>query len=322
MANPLRKMPADEDPETAAWRADPFRYGSRWKRVRLPDGQVIDKEIPLTPEDLLDPQLGDEVPQSGPHAQVATMLNDLLQRHFEPDPDVLVLFDMKILWGIPGLSEPSPDVAVVRGVRDKKKARSTFKIAEEGVLPCLTIEVVSYSDAEIYQNDHDTKVELYQRVGIPEYLIVDPPPEPAKDPAMLTGYRLGSDGRYRRIVPDSQGRILSETTNLLFAPSEDGCMVRVYDAKTGERLLISIEEEVGRKAAEERALREAEARRAAEEARRAAEESAIREAETRRAAEEAGKAAEERAIREAEARRAAEAELARLRAEIESLKNR
>jgi Uma2 family endonuclease len=315
-------MPADEDPETAAWRADPFRYGSRWTRVRLPDGQVIDKEIPLTPEDLLDPQLGDEVPQSGPHAQVATMLNDLLQRHFEPDPDVLVLFDMKILWGIPGLSEPSPDVAVVRGVRDKKKARSTFKIAEEGVLPCLTIEVVSYSDAEIYQNDHDTKVELYQRVGIPEYLIVDPPPEPAKDPAMLTGYRLAADGRYRRIVPDSQGRILSETTNLLFGPSEDGYMVQVYDARTGKRLLISSELEAAynaaeeaRRAAEERAIQEAEARRAAEER-------AIQEAETRRAAEEAGKAAEERAIREAEARRAAEAENARLRAEVERLKDR
>jgi Uma2 family endonuclease len=322
MATPLRKMPADEDPETAAWRADPFRYGSRWKRVRLPDGKVIDQEIPLTPEDLLDPQPGDEVPQSGPHAQVVNTLYDLLQRHFKPDPDVLVLFDMKILWGIPGLSQPSPDVAVVRGVRDKKKARSTFKIAEEGVLPCLTIEVVSYSDAEVYQNDHAHKVELYQRVGIPEYLIVDPPPEPAKDPAVLTGYRLAADGRYRRIVPDSQGRILSETTNLLFGPSEDGCMVRVYDAGTGELLLISSEVDDARKAAEERALREAEARRAAEEARRAAEERAIQEAEARRAAEEAGKAAEERAIREAEARRAAEAENARLRAEIEGLKNR
>lgn len=318
MANPLRKMPADEDPEIAAWRADPFRYGSRWKRVRLPDGQVIDQEIPLTPEDLLDPQPGDEVPQSGPHAQVVTMLNDLLRRHFEPDPDVLVLFDMKILWGLPklsGLSEPSPDVAVVRGVRDKKKARSTFKVAEEGVLPCLTIEAVSYSDAEMYQNDHDKKVELYQRVGIPEYLIVDPPPDPAKDPAALTGYRLAADGRYRRIAPDSQGRLLSETTNLLFAPSEDGYMVQVYDARTGKRLLISDELDAALKAAEK-------ARRVAEEARRAAEERAIQEAEARRAAEEARRAAEERIIQEAETRRAAEAEAARLRAEIERLKNR
>jgi Uma2 family endonuclease len=263
MADPLRKMPADEDPETAAWRADPFRYGSRWKRVRLPDGQVIDQETPLTPEDLLDPQPGDEVPQSGPHAKVVTTLNDLLQRHFEPDPDVLVLFDMKILWGIPGLPEPSPDLAVVRGIRDKEGERSTFKVAEEGVLPCLILEVVSYSDAAMYQNDHEKKVEIYQRVGIPEYLIVDPPLS-SRDSVVLTGYRLASDRRYRRIAPDSQGRIFSETTNLFFAPSEGRRTVRVGDGATGEWLLTSSEEAAARRAAEKQMGLEAEQRKTAE----------------------------------------------------------
>jgi Uma2 family endonuclease len=279
MVNPLRKLPADEDPEIAAWRADPFRYGSRWRRVRLPNGEVIDQEIPLTAADLLDPQLGDEVTQSSPHAGIVTTLNDLLERHFEPDPDVLVLFDMKILWGIPGLPEPSPDLAIVRGIRNKEEARSTFKVAEEGVLPCLIIEVVSYSDADVYRNDHDAKVKLYQQIGIPEYLIVDPP-FPPRDPLVLTGYRMGSDRRYRPIEPDPAGRLLSETTNLLFAPSENRRAVRVTDARTGEWLLYSKEEAAGRKVAEERALREA------------------------------------------EARKAAEAELARLRAEIERLKSR
>jgi Uma2 family endonuclease len=299
MATPLRKMPADEDPETAAWRADPFRYGSRWKRVRLPDGQVIDKEIPLTPEDLLDPQPGDEVPQSEPHIRAVNTLYDLLDRHFEQVPDVVVFCDMKIFWGIPGLRDPSPDIAVLRGL-PKREDRSTYKVAEEGVLPSLILEVVSYSDAEVYRNDHETKVESYQRVGIPEYLIVDPSFSP-EDPVILTGYRLASDRRYRRIEPDAQGRLFSETTNLFFAPSEDGRRVRVGDGATGEWLLTSSEADAARKAAEERALREAEARRAAEEARRAA---------------------EERAIREAETSKAAEAEIARLRAEIERLKDR
>src|SRR5436853_7730739 len=83
MANPLRKLPADEEPETAAWSADPFRYGSRWRPVRLPTGEVIDQEIPLTPEDLLDPQPGDEVTQSGPHAKILTLLNPLLDTRFK-----------------------------------------------------------------------------------------------------------------------------------------------------------------------------------------------------------------------------------------------
>ena len=255
MADPLRKMLADEEP-------GPFRYGSRWRRVRLPNGDVIDQEIPLTPEDLLDPQPGDEVTQSDPHAQVVTTLHDLLKRHYEAVRDVVVLFDMKILWGIPGLPEPSPDIAVVRGV-PKREGRSIYKVPEEGVLPCLIIEVVSYSDAAMYQNDHEKKVELYRRVGIPEYLIVDPP-FPPKDPLALTGYRMASDGRYRRIEPDSRGRIHSETTRLFFAPSEDRRSIRVGDAATGEWLLTGSEERAAR-------LQEAETRKVAEERAREAE---------------------------------------------------
>jgi Uma2 family endonuclease len=262
MADPLRKPPADEEP-------DPFRYGSRRKRVRLPSGEVVEQEVPLTAEDLLDPQPGDEVTQSDPHAQIVTTLHELLRRHYEAVQDVVVLFDMKIEWGIPGLPNPSPDLAVIHGA-PKRGGRSIYRVAEEGELPSLILEVVSYSDTAMYRNDHKLKVELYQRVGIPEYLIVDPP-FPGKDSLTLTGYRLGPDRRYRRIEPDSQGRLHSETTQLFFAPSEDRLAVRVGDAVTGEWLLTGSEEQAARRAAEERAVREAEARRVAEERARQAE---------------------------------------------------
>src|SRR4051812_25362635 len=178
MAEPVRKLPAAGEPETSPTSADPFRYGTRWRRVRLPNGQVTEQPIPLTPEDLLDPELGDEVTQSGPHGLVATTLFDLLTRWFAAASDVLVLFDMKMVWGVPGLPNPSPDVAVVRGIREKDRSRSIFKVAEEGVRPCLILEVVSSSDAEMRRNDYERKVEIYQRAGISEYLIVDPPFSP------------------------------------------------------------------------------------------------------------------------------------------------
>jgi Uma2 family endonuclease len=246
MAVPLRKMP---DP---SWSDDPFRYGTRWKQVRLPNGEIVDQPIPLTPDDLLDPQLGDEVPQSDPHAQVATSLYGLLKRHFEPLADMTVFFDMKIEWGVvPYLPGPSPDVMVLRGL-PRRQGRTIYRVAEEGVIPCLVFEVASYSDAAVYQNDHEKKVEIYRRARVPEYLIVDPP-FPPEEGLMLTGYRLTSDGRYRRIKPDSQGRLHSETTGLFFAPSEDGSTVRVGDAATGEWLLTPSEESDARRAAEERA---------------------------------------------------------------------
>jgi Uma2 family endonuclease len=249
-------------PDPSSGSDDPFRYGWRWKQVRLPNGEVVDQQIPLTPDDLLDPQLGDEVPQSDPHAQAATALYELLKRHFEPSADVTVFFDMKIEWGIPDLPGPSPDVMVLRGL-PRREGRTIYKVAEEGVLPCLVLEVASYSDAAVYQNDHEKKVEIYQQAGVPEYLIVDPP-YPPEDGLTVMGYRLASDGQYRRIRPDSRGRLHSETTGLFFAPSEDGRTVRVGDAATGEWLLTPGEESAARKAAQERAICEAEARKAAE----------------------------------------------------------
>jgi Uma2 family endonuclease len=249
MAEPVRKLPAAGEPGTSPASADPFRYGTRWRRVRLPNGQVTEQPIPLTPEDLLDPELGDEVTQSGPHSLVATTLFDLLTRWFAAVADVLVLFDMKMVWGLPGLPNPSPDVAVVRGIREKGRSRSIFKIAEEGVRPCLTLEVVSSSDAEMRRNDYERKVEIYQRAGIPEYLVIDPPFTP-EESILLTGYRLAPDRRYRKIEPDSQGRLHSETTNLFFAPSEDGRSVRIADGETGRWLLTAGQEEAARLAAE------------------------------------------------------------------------
>lgn len=241
-ADPLRKLP-----EPSSWSDDPFRYGWRWKAVRLPNGKVVDQQIPLTPDDLLDPQLGDEVPQSDPHSIVATALYEILKRHFAP-LDVTVFFDMKIEWGIPGLPGPSPDVMVLRGL-PQREGRTIYRVAEERVLPCLILEVASFSDAEVYNNDHVKKVEIYQKAGVPEYLIVDPP-FPPEDRLTLTGYRLAPDGRYRRIEPDSRGLLRSGTTGLFFAPSEDGSTVRVGDAETGEWLLTPGEEEAARKAAE------------------------------------------------------------------------
>ncbi len=298
MGEPARKLPADWEPDTAPEAVDPFRYGWRWQTVRLPNGKVTEQQIPLTAEDLLDPQLGDEVTQSEAHFEFLHWLADLLLRHYSAREDIKVAGDMKILWGIPGLKEPSPDIAIIPGVRQKHDMdRGSFKVAEEGVRPCLIVEVVSATDSEVRLNDYEKKVKIYRQAGIPEYLICDPPTSVTGARLLLTGYRLGPNGRYRRIRPDAQGRLLSETTGLLFGVGEDGQTITIFDTRTGEWLID----------ADERARREAEARRLEAEARKAAEERAAREADARRF--------------EAEARKAAEAEIARLRAELDKVRN-
>lgn len=236
MAVPLRKMPADRETASSSPNADPFFYGYRLRCVRLPSGEEVEQQIPLTPEDLLDPQPGDVVGQSGPHQKLLRLLVNLLTAFFASREDVLVTSDMKMLWGIPGLSEPAPDAAVIPGVRDKEAERDSFDVVEEGTRPCLILEVVSSKDAETRRNDYERKVEIYQQVGIPEYLILDPPTSRTKQRLLMRGYRLGADGRYRRIEPDAEGRLLSQTTQLLFGVAEDGRTLRVLDAAAGEPL--------------------------------------------------------------------------------------
>jgi Uma2 family endonuclease len=284
MAEPVRKMPADTQPDSDSASADPFRYGTRWKSVRLPGGKVVMQLVPLTAEDLLDPQLGDEVPQSDPHHELLLVVDELLTRHFASREDVHVASDLKMIWGIPGLPGPSPDVAVIPGVRRKRDPeRTVFDVAREGTRPSLVIEIVSSTDAEIRANDYEKKVEIYQRAGIPEYLILDPATSFTQGRLLLTGYRLGPQGRYKKIVPDREGRLLSETTGLLFGVAEDGRTIRIFHAASGEPLLtpLELEEEIRRTAREQAALQAA--------ARQAAEEKAL----------------------------AAEAEIARLRSELE-----
>src|SRR5436305_10597117 len=285
MAEPVPKMPAEwelTELRPAPEDADPFRYGWRPRYVHLPGGEVEEQDRPLAAEVLLGPQPGDVVVESGPHGKLSRRLGGVLELFFKGDAEVLVVGNMKMLWGIPGLKEPAPDVAVIRGVRDREDLGEVFDVVQEGVRPCLVIEVVSPKYEEIRRNDYVDKKEIYERASIPEYLIVEPFRNVRGTPIrQWTGYRLGPDGRYCEVEPDGEGRLLSETTGLLFGIDEDGSFL-VINARTGERLLDLDRLAAAREAAEERAAREA-----------------------------------ERAAREAEARKAAEAEIARLRAELE-----
>ena len=299
MAQPIRNLP---DPWNREMEEDgdvivPLLH--RW--VPRPDGRFELLVRPATREDLLYPQLEDKILQGEPHAVTRRQLADLLSRRFEPAS--LVLEDVCIRDLGPGLPEPSPDVTIVLKARPGE--RSSFSIAEEGVRPDLIIEIVSPSTAEIRKVDEEDKVWAYSEAGIPEYVLLYLPRPRKGGWIHPIGYRLDSQGRYRRIEPDAEGRILSETTQLWFAP---GKRIQVIDARTGERLLYSDEEEAEKNAAQEKAAHEARARRSAEE-------KAAREARARRAA-------EEKAVREAEARRSAEVEAALLREELERLKRK
>jgi hypothetical protein len=137
MAQPMRQVPAPllVDFEPSENGRDPFVFGWRMELVRHPGGGLAEREVPLGAGALLDPQIGDHLVQGTYHFGVSQMLFDLFDRRYRAERDVLVSSDLKICWGIEGLPEPAPDVAVMRGVRDKEANRDSFDVCGKGCSP-------------------------------------------------------------------------------------------------------------------------------------------------------------------------------------------
>jgi Uma2 family endonuclease len=289
MAEPARK-PQLRESTTPARRDDEDELsGSTVLRVlRRPNGRSEIVELPLTREIFLNPQKGDKFIQGDLHSQTAISLWERLHRRLTADT-VAVLFDVKHLLGLEPGRGPVPDVSVFHGLRPKRpgdRERYSVNLRRERVVPSLVLEVVSGRDPELRRADEVDKVDLYSRTGIAEYLLVDLPQEDNGWRYQVRGLRLSPEKRYQPIPPDGQGRILSQTTGLLFGVAVDGRQIDIFDTATGERLLRPQEE-----------------------------------AEKAHAAELKARKAELKAQAEAEARAAAESEVARLRAEIERLRN-
>lgn len=241
MAEPLQRSETPEE--------EPCTF-VRW--VQGPDGRFEPRVFPLTPEDFLDPQIGDTMVQGNPHAIATSELYELLRRHFLSRPDVLVLHDVKHL--LEPRRGPAPDVSVILGAEHIDRSLESYDLARLGIPPSLIIEVLSPRDPRIRRVDEEDKVGLYARIGVKEYILEDMP-RPSTGRYRLRGYRLDRKGRYRDIQPDAQGCLASLTTGLLFGVSPRGDRIEIFVAATGERLLYPIEEAEGRQAAEERAAR-------------------------------------------------------------------
>ncbi|MFY9826932.1 MAG: Uma2 family endonuclease, partial [Thermoanaerobaculia bacterium] len=232
MAKPAHEMswPEDSEPELELQdEEDGVVMLQRW--VERPGGGFELLEMPLTLELYLNPRLGDKMTQGELHGDLLVELKELLGRYFKPQPGVKVLMDVKHL--VSPRKGPSPDISIVRGVRNPGRKRTSFNIAKEGVVPSLVIEVVSPIDARVRKMDEVDKVKLYERMGIPEYVLVDPPRQANDHRFLLKGYRLDRLRRYQQIEPDAQGRLLSETTELLFGVSAKGDRIEVFNARTG-----------------------------------------------------------------------------------------
>ncbi len=245
-----------------------------FRPVRKPNGDVVVEKIPLTLDVLLHPKEDDQVTQSRSHHKKLNPLADTLERFLERRPGVGVFSDLMILWQQLGERDVSPDVYVVKGVRDRDAIDGSFDPVAEGAGPCLVIEVVSTSSRAMAQKDEEKNPELFARMGVEDLVLLYPPrpgrPQGDKwketpERLRLDVRRLGASGRYRANLPGPSGWIRLPSVGLRIKVSGDGQRLLIEDVKTGEPLLSSVEEEAARRAAERRAAQEAEVRRQVEE---------------------------------------------------------
>lgn len=133
----------------------------------------------------------------------------------------------------------APDVLFARGVR--KFPRDNYLLWEE-TPPALIVEVTSRSTK---REDLGKKKEIYQRIGVGEYVLFDPYSEYLKP--RLQGYRLNRMG-YEPVPLETDGSLLSKAAGLLLRP--EGERLRLVDPKTGRAIPWVQEEAAARMAAE------------------------------------------------------------------------
>jgi colicin import membrane protein len=248
-------MSTIHDPRTGpapGSQADPFRYGWRYVARKQPDGRVEVEQVPLTLEDLLFPEEGDQTTQFPSHVDDCFYLKGVLETRLAGDPEAVVLTDCRVDWNLPGVRPLGPDLSVFLGV-PREFDRGTLGLAEEGARPVLVVEVTS---PDTRKNDFGIKKDFYHRAGVPLYVIVDARPgEPRR--VKLHGFRH-QPGGYEPMPLDDRGRLWLEPMGLWLTIAD--LRVIAIDGETGEPIGGYVEQVQARIEAEARARTEAEAR--------------------------------------------------------------
>jgi colicin import membrane protein len=259
---------------TTADSADPFPYGWRYVREVKADGSEGWRRVPLTLEDRLYPEEEDQTPDIDVHHRDLTTIRDALSVQTHGRPGWRILRDHRVDWQVEGVRPLGPDLVVFEGDSPRELVEGTFRVAQRDARTVLVIEVTSPST---WRNDLGEKVLLYERCGVPLYVIVDGRVGEAGREVQILAFRATAEG-YTRVPLDRRGRLWIEPLRFWIAV-EEGSVV-CYDEKEKRFEEYST---IRAGLSEASAFAEAEKARADTEAARAEAETARAEAETARA---------------------------------------
>ncbi|NJN67503.1 MAG: hypothetical protein HC884_12715 [Chloroflexaceae bacterium] len=168
-------------------------------------------------------------------------------------PGGLVLNNVGVEWGVPGLKHHAPDLAVFAGVRERPQ-EGTFDLKASGGHALLVIEVTSpntrHLDVASEQPDYTrTKFRHYAWAGVPLYIVVDVARWGKGKAPPFVGYELTGDG-YELLPLNERGWLWVPPVHLWIGTR--GTEVVCFD-EHGREVRDYAEEQAARLAAEERA---------------------------------------------------------------------
>jgi Uma2 family endonuclease len=181
-----------------------LRLWTREEYLKMAEGGVF---APGERVELIEGEIIAMTPQKGPHATGITLVSEELRRAF----GMGYVIRVQLPLDLGPLSEPEPDLAVVRGsARDYRDAH-----------PTAAVLVVEVSDATL-DLDRQRKAGMYAKAGIPEYWILNLPDqvlEVYRDPAPMPDQFLGYGYRSHQSleVGVSVAPLASPTTRIAVA---------------------------------------------------------------------------------------------------------
>jgi Uma2 family endonuclease len=207
---------------------DPFRYGRRHVKRTTPDGREVLDIVPLTLEDVLHPQEGDEISERPRHRKDSEYLASILRQRIERVPGGHLTADCLVEWR-PDMPCHAPDLAAFKGLTKKPSDDvGVFRVKEHGAKCLFALEIVSPLTRT---TDVDAKLVEYHQAHVPLYILIDQQIEGG--PRRLLAYRWKSDS-YQPIKLDAQGRVAIKDLGLLLGLRDNWAIC--FDAETGEEL--------------------------------------------------------------------------------------
>jgi Uma2 family endonuclease len=169
----------------------------------------------------------DDMGEARQHFDAIDILFNGIRARLADRPEYAVLSNMNLYYRPrPNKSHVSPDVMVVQPPERLPRNLGSYRLGPKRPVPVLTAEVLSLRSFQ--QQDLWNKPILYRRLGVVEYLLIDPTGELLAD-RLLLRRAAGADAWADE--PDTGGGVTSALGFRVILEG-DG-RIRVFDAATG-----------------------------------------------------------------------------------------